>query len=157
MVINKDFLAPCGLYCGVCAIMYATRNNDEKFKEILVGVYKGRLPGSEGLSPADISCEGCLSEKPFIYCEKCEIKDCTRQRGYAGCHQCPDFPCGMIEAFPMPVGKKVILRGIPHWREVGTEQWVAAEEARYTCPSCGNKLFRGAKRCNKCKSAVDLD
>ena len=57
----------------------------------------------------------------------------------------------------MPVGKKVIMRAVPHWREVGTEQWVADEEARYVCPSCGAELFRGAKRCRQCKEPVDAD
>jgi len=33
MKINPDFLAPCGLYCGVCAVYYATRERNEKFKE----------------------------------------------------------------------------------------------------------------------------
>jgi len=57
----------------------------------------------------------------------------------------------------MPVGKKVILRAIPEWRELGTEKWVAAEEKRYHCPECGNSIFRGAKRCNKCKNPVNVD
>jgi hypothetical protein len=57
----------------------------------------------------------------------------------------------------MPVGKKVILRAIPYWREHGTEKYVRDEEARYICSGCGHKLFRGAKRCNKCKVALDLD
>ena len=51
----------------------------------------------------------------------------------------------------------MILRAIPYWREHGTEKWIADEEARYVCPECGNKLFRGAQRCNQCKTAVDLD
>ena len=57
----------------------------------------------------------------------------------------------------MPVGKKVIMRAIPYWRKWGTEKWVKDEEARYLCPDCGHMLFRGAKRCNKCKVEVDLD
>ena len=57
----------------------------------------------------------------------------------------------------MPVGKKVIMRAIPTWRELGTREWVAAEEARYVCPDCDHKIFRGAKRCNKCKISLDLD
>jgi len=57
----------------------------------------------------------------------------------------------------MPVGKKVILRAIPHWRKWGAEKWVLDEEDRYICPACGHKIFRGAKRCNKCKVLVDLD
>ncbi|RPJ19498.1 MAG: DUF3795 domain-containing protein, partial [Desulfobacteraceae bacterium] len=43
MKISPDFLAPCGLYCGVCAVLYATRENNVKFKERLVALYKGRL------------------------------------------------------------------------------------------------------------------
>ncbi len=157
MDINPNLLAPCGLYCGVCAILYATREDNQKFKELLVGVYKGKLPGSENLTAADIQCEGCLSEKPFLYCRVCHVKECTRSKGYMGCHECDDFPCELIEKFPIPVGKKVIARAIPHWREVGSEKYVRDEEARYQCPECGHRLFRGARRCNKCKISVDLD
>jgi predicted RNA-binding Zn-ribbon protein involved in translation (DUF1610 family) len=63
----------------------------------------------------------------------------------------------LIEEFPIPVGKKVILRAIPYWREKGTEKWFRDEEARYICPECGHKLFRGAKRRNRCKTPIDLD
>jgi len=157
MEINPDFLAPCGLYCGVCAVYYATRDRNEKYKEKLVGVYKGKLPGAEDLSTDDIQCEGCLSDKPFGFCKSCSIRDCAQGRGYSGCHECDDFPCQFIEDFPMTVGKKVILRAIPHWRKWGTEKWVLDEKDRYICPECGHKLFRGAKRCNKCKISVDLD
>ncbi|MBW1731485.1 MAG: DUF3795 domain-containing protein [Deltaproteobacteria bacterium] len=157
MEIKQEFLAPCGLYCGVCGIWYATRDNNTKFKERLVGVYKGKVPGSEHISVEDIHCKGCLSDEPFMFCKECEIKDCVKQKGLNGCHECEEFPCTLIENFPMPVGKKVILRAIPYWREVGTEKWVEDEEARYICPNCGHKVFRGAKRCNKCKTPLDLD
>jgi predicted RNA-binding Zn-ribbon protein involved in translation (DUF1610 family) len=57
----------------------------------------------------------------------------------------------------MAVGKKVILRSVPHRRKVGTEQWIRDEEARYFCPECGNKVFRGAVKCNQCKVELALD
>lgn len=163
MTINPDFVAPCGLYCGVCAIYIAHRDNNEKFKERLVTLYqggvsgKGVLPGSQNLTTADIKCGGCLSDEPFMHCRQCEIRNCTQEKGYEGCHQCDDFPCRYIDDFSMVVGRKVILRAIPYWREVGTEKWIQDEEARYVCPQCGNKLFRGAGRCNQCKTAVALD
>ncbi len=31
------------------------------------------------------------------------------------------------------------------------------EEARYVCPECGNKVFRGSMKCNQCKAPLDLD
>jgi predicted RNA-binding Zn-ribbon protein involved in translation (DUF1610 family) len=57
----------------------------------------------------------------------------------------------------MAVGKKVILRSVPFRRQFGTASWVEAEEARYHCPQCGTKLFRGAMRCNQCKVDLSLD
>jgi hypothetical protein len=157
MEINPDYIAPCGLYCGVCGILYATLENNLKFKERLLGVYKGKLPNSENLSVEDIHCKGCLSDELFYFCRECAIKDCTTKKGYTGCNECNDFPCTLIEEFSIHLGKKVMLRAIPYWREVGTEKWIRDEEARYICPECGQKLFRGAKRCNECKKPVDLD
>ncbi|MFW9827868.1 MAG: DUF3795 domain-containing protein [Candidatus Thorarchaeota archaeon] len=153
--INKALLAPCGLYCGVCAIHIADRDNNSKFKGILVDVYK---PFSKTID--DIKCKGCLSENQddiFGYCKICPMRDCVNGKGIESCYQCEDFPCKFVENFPIPVGKKVILRAIPQWKELGTEKWVKQEEKRYHCPECGNPLFRGAKRCNKCKKAVNVD
>ncbi|NOX33142.1 MAG: DUF3795 domain-containing protein [Deltaproteobacteria bacterium] len=160
---NQDLISPCGLYCGVCAIYLADRDNNQKFKERLVNLYKGKIPGkgtlpsSEDLKPEDIRCHGCLSNDRFVHCEQCEIRECTLKKGYTGCHQCNEFPCKYIENFPMAVGKKVILRAVPYRRDFGTQKFIRDEEARYFCPECGNKVFRGAVTCNKCKAKLDLD
>jgi hypothetical protein len=163
MKVNPNFISPCGLYCGVCAIYIAHRDNNQKLKQGLVNVYKGNVPGKgtlpncENLSTEDIHCNGCLSDDLFMHCRQCEIRDCAKEKGFTGCHECDDFPCKHIDNFPMTVGKKVILRAIPHWREVGTEKWVQDEQTRYICPQCGNRVFRGAVKCNKCKVELDLD
>ena len=163
MAINPAFISPCGLYCGVCAIHIAGRDNNTKLKERLVNLYKGgtqgkgTLPNSEKLSTEDIHCGGCFSENLFMHCQQCEIRACTEEKGCAGCHECDDFPCPHIDKFPMSVGKKVILRSVPYRREFGTEKWVRDEEARYMCPECGNKVFRGVMKCNRCKAPLDLD
>jgi hypothetical protein len=66
MTINPALISPCGLYCGVCAIYIAHRDDNHKFKERLVNLYKGEVPGkgllpnSENLSMEDIQCRGCL-------------------------------------------------------------------------------------------------
>lgn len=163
MTYNPDFAAPCGLYCGVCAIYMAHRDHNTKFKQRLVNLYqggvpgKGVLPGTADLTVDDIRCNGCLSDDRFMHCRQCEIRDCVLGKGYEGCHQCDEFPCRFIEHFPMTIGKKVMLRAIPYWREVGTEQWIRDEEARYVCPECGHKVFRGVVRCNRCQTPLDLD
>lgn len=155
MEINPNLLAPCGLYCGVCAVRMATVSGNRKFKERLVAVYQPIADRS--LTTDDIRCEGCLSDETFLFCKVCPVKDCVKDKNISGCHQCAEFPCAFVENFPIPVGKSVILRAIPYWREHGTEKYVADEEARYLCPDCGNKLFRGARRCNRCKREVSVD
>jgi hypothetical protein len=163
MKVNPDFASPCGLYCGVCAIHIAHRDNNQKLKEKLLNLYrgntpgKGALPNSETMTTDDIKCAGCLSDDAFMHCQQCEIKACVKEKGYAGCHECDDFPCQFIADFPMAVGKKVILRAVPYRREFGDEKWIQDEEARYVCPECGAKAFRGAMRCNQCKAELDLD
>jgi hypothetical protein len=149
MEVEKELLAPCGLYCGVCAVRMAHRDNNLKLKELLAPVY--------GVSPEQVRCRGCLSDEVFSFCTDCRIKTCNQEKGYDGCHQCSDFPCEIIENFPYAIARKVILRAIPQRREIGTEKWVEAEEKRYHCPGCGAKLTRGAPRCWQCGNQVDVD
>ena len=155
--IRPEENAPCGLYCGVCRIRYASQDHDLVLLARLARVYARRFPELAGARPEELLCEGCLSDRRFPFCRDCAIRDCTQQKGYQACTQCPDFPCALIDQFPIPVGKKVILRSIPYWRTHGTEQWIAAEKERYRCPDCGHRLFRGARQCAHCYSPVDVD
>ncbi len=36
--VGKELLAPCGLYCGVCGVYIAHRDNNIKFKERLTTI-----------------------------------------------------------------------------------------------------------------------
>jgi hypothetical protein len=157
MEINEKFLSHCGLYCGVCGVYYATRDRNHRFLEKLLSFYQNAMPGLEDVTTRDLECEGCLSDNRSLFCQSCAIKDCNRKKGFSGCHECDDFPCEFIDSFPIPVGKKVVLRAVPYRQKWGTAKWVADEEARYICPDCGNRVFRGAKRCNQCKVELDLD
>ncbi len=155
---NKDLMAPCGLYCGTCGIYIATRDNNTKFKNVL-----GRLYGT---APEETECLGCMQAEPakkrFSYCANCPIRDCIKAKDLYSCHQCAEWPCAMIENFPVATGRCVMEKSIPTWRqlvvesgdEAGSEAWARAECERYHCSSCGAPLFRGAQRCRSCKKWV---
>ena len=152
--VKNELLAPCGLYCGVCRVYIAHRDNDIEFKKEILTIYKAY--GAKSVD--DIACDGCLSEGTvFPYCKTCSIKDCIKDKGIEGCRLCDEFPCAIIENWPSPTGRKVMLRVIPAWREHGTQKWIESEEKRYKCPQCGNPLFRGARKCQKCEVDVDVD
>ncbi len=141
-MINQELVAPCGLYCGVCGIYYATESGDQTLKEKLAKAY--------GDTPDKINCRGCLSDSVYWYCAVCAIKSCTKEKGYSGCQQCESFPCDKINNSPVPEGKKNILRAIPLWRALGTEAFIKGEEKLFACDNCGTKLFRGARKCRQC-------
>lgn len=96
MESDPCLLAPCGINCEACRLYSATRDEDQMFIDKLIGAYEGKILGLEKISEEDVQCEGCLSEGVSIFCRSCSVRDCTREKGYSGCHECDDFPCELI-------------------------------------------------------------
>jgi len=150
---QKELLGACGLYCGVCSIYIAHKNDNLKFKNALMKVYKPFVKTVD-----DIKCTGCRSSgEVFPVCKACPIKKCCKSKEIEGCYQCDDFPCKYITNYPVKLAREIILRSIPSIREMGVKDFIQAEIKRYTCPNCGNSLFRGVKRCNSCKIELNVD
>jgi len=155
---DRKLMAPCGLYCGTCGVYISTRDGNEKFRAKLGNLY--------GTPAEETVCRGCMQPEPpaclYKFCQSCPLRDCVKSRGYDSCHQCADWPCEHVDSFPLPVGRRVMRRAIPRWRELvaehGDEQgsvaWARGECARYHCAHCGAPLFRGAIRCRECKQEV---
>ena len=155
---NKDLMAPCGLYCGVCGVYIATRDGNDKFKAAMGNLY--------GTKPEETECLGCMQPDPakklYGFCKGCPIRNCVRSKGDTSCHQCKEWPCSLIENFSFATGVRVMKRTIPLWRakvaehgdEKGSTEWARSECERYHCSSCGEPLFRGAQRCRACKKPI---
>ena len=155
---NKDLMAPCGLYCGLCGVYIATRDGNEKFKAVMGSLY--------GTRPEETQCLGCMQNDPpgklYGFCKMCTIRDCVRGKGYYSCHQCSQWPCERIKNFGLATGRRVMERTIPIWREKvsalgdekGSIEWARSECERYHCSGCSAPLFRGAQRCRQCGKSV---
>jgi hypothetical protein len=155
---NKDLMAPCGLYCGVCGVYIATRDGNDKFKTVMGNLY--------GTKPEETECLGCMQSDPpkklYGFCQGCPIRNCVRSKGQPSCYPCKEWPCSLIENFGFATGMRVMKRAIPVWRskvvehgdEKGSTEWARSECERYHCPSCGEPLFRGAQRCRACKRPI---
>ena len=81
MEVNSGFLAPCGLYCGVCGVYYATRDKNEKFLKKLLDMYRRGVPGLDEVTIADLECDGCMSDRVSVFCRICAIKTCVKEEG----------------------------------------------------------------------------
>ena len=144
MNVKNEYLSPCGMYCSVCSVQAAIKNNDQELK--------GKLASIFGTSPDKIVCEGCMSDKTFQFAKACSIRACAQEKSLKGCHECNDFPCNNIKNFPFEVSRNMMLEAIPRRKELGTERFVAEVENRYTCSKCGTLLHRYATECSNCQS-----
>jgi len=130
---DRDLMAPCGLYCGVCGVYIATRDDNDKFKAVMGNLY--------GTRPDETRCRGCMQPDPpeMLY-------------GY-----CFGLATGLrVMQRTIPLWREMVAR---YGDEEGSVEWARAECERYHCPDCGSPLFRGAQRCRVCKRDVsdDLD
>lgn len=98
----------------------ASRDNNQKLKD--------KFGKACNVKSEQIACSGCLSDKKFVSCQACRIRACIEERGLEGCHCCDDFPCKQINEFPVPIGKKVILRSIPERKKLGNQKWAESEK-----------------------------
>jgi hypothetical protein len=164
---NKELRAPCGIFCGACAIYIATRDDNEKFRSIISNNWKTK--------PDETKCFGCMKSDPpkqlFGFCQTCLIRTCARSKGLYSYHQCEMWPCDKIEngdsaddLFSQVKNSelRVMKRSIPLWRDKVAEQgdergsldWARGKVERYHCPSCGKPLYRSAQHCRVCKTWV---
>ena len=129
-----EFVAYCGLYCGLCAersripqqaaALQATMTEEgwpywgptmPDFTEFWRFLQK--LTG-EG-------CPGCRADGGY---PECPIRICARERGIDLCNRCPDFPCAHVEA--LAARYPTLLADNQRLRSVGLECWLAEQEER---------------------------
>jgi len=113
MKINPDFIAPCGLYCGVCAIYIAHRDNNQKFKQSLVRLYKGgvtgkgTLPNSENLSTKDINAMAAYLMICLCIASSVRLEPAQERKVTPDVINATNFPVSILKIFPWLSAKRL--------------------------------------------------
>jgi len=94
--MKKKHFGMCGLDCSACEAYIATQNNDQKLREKTAKEWTRRYRNDgrdrPPVKPEDINCRGCLSAGPlYLYCHRCQIRQCGFERGIKNCIKCPDY------------------------------------------------------------------
>jgi hypothetical protein len=95
---KKKLAAPCGLYCGVCGVYIAHRDDNIKFKDRLAGVYgvaRTRL-SARGVSLINHLCTVRPAPSEIAQIRKV-LKDVTNAM---------IFPANLLRISPFLSGKK---------------------------------------------------
>lgn len=91
----KPILTRCGYRCDLCL---AYKPNIEAHPE-------NRHKLSDGwhkyfgfrLQPAEITCDGCMSESPHLIDGSCPVRPCAIERGLDNCSQCEEYICDKLK------------------------------------------------------------
>ncbi|MFW9784779.1 MAG: DUF3795 domain-containing protein [Candidatus Heimdallarchaeota archaeon] len=91
----SKIIAYCGITCSNCPAYIATQKND---KNALQEVSKTWSSGEMKFSPEELLCDGCISnQRLFSWCEKCDIRNCAREKDLKNCAYCKNYPCETLE------------------------------------------------------------
>lgn len=140
----------CGLYCGACEILNA---RTEEQKQKVVRDWREMWT----VSPEQVTCRGCKTEKPFLMCRNCRIKDCASEKGLEFCYQCPDYPCEHYRRSQDYISKYEHLQ---HWKTArqnlefirthGVAAWLEEQKSVWSCPDCATHFSWYMERCPDC-------
>jgi hypothetical protein len=127
----------CGVYCGACPVMLATR--------------AGKIDDAQ-------QCYGCKSLKPTGFCTTCGIKTCAQHKGIEFCHQCNELiTCGLMQKFvsdtQYPYGQ-CVLKNMQMIQEEGLAKWLERQDKRWRCKNCDAEHSWYHNACPQCGQGV---
>jgi hypothetical protein len=141
-----ELAAYCGLYCGACDI-YQKRisQSGNELKKVLdaydFGLIANQVPGLEdykafynvlnNLITIFGQCEACQKDGGP---PQCQIRMCSREKGYQTCAECSSFPCDKVKF--IVDGYPQVKDSIKEIKNIGLEKWCQREQERV------NKGFR---------------
>ena len=135
----------CGLNCGACPVLVANKN----------GTVDQRA--AEWNMPAEnLKCHGCKTDQLAVYCVKCDMRDCARQKNIAFCFECDEFPCETIVNFNNDKAShhSAALHNLYRIRDIGLDDWLTEQNNRWQCPECGTPFTWYEETCAACNGRL---
>ena len=84
---KKILTAPCGLDCFNCPVLEGNITDDKR-KAIAPYLH---------MAPEEVACKGCKPEQGRCrFNLNCATWECTQKKGVEFCHECDEFPCGLL-------------------------------------------------------------
>lgn len=95
----SDNLGYCGIDCGECKALIATRKNDLGMKTEVARDWSKQF--GHPFKPGDINCMGCTPVKgPHIgHCNICGIRKCGVGKKVDNCAYCASYGCEQLVKF----------------------------------------------------------
>lgn len=131
--MEKEFIAPCGIFCKTCVGYFGYTMSGEKRKHI---------------------CRGCRIDN-----KKCAFIKQHCEKIYQGvvefCFQCDDFPCIHLRNIDNRYREKYhmsLIENLECIRDFGTIKFLEQKQQKYECVDCGELKCVHTGICYHCES-----
>ncbi len=128
-VMRTTLIASCGMNCHLCRVYRRDKQ----------------------------ACPGCRGDDHHKSksCVTCRIKNCEQivTGGIQYCFSCASFPCARLTHLDKRYRTKYSMSMIDNLesiRKFGLRHFIRTEEARWTCPQCGDMICVHKPQCLSC-------
>lgn len=134
----------CGIYCGACLcnIVRESGNIEETARRL-------------NRTVEQLTCTNC---KTALHTD-CSFVSCCLGKGLENCSECPEMPCEEMKKFANDglMHHATIITNLLRIREIGLQNWLDEQKARYSCKNCGARTGWSFTVCENCGNAITLD
>jgi len=151
----ENLVGRCGLYCGACTIYRAYKDRGK----LLENVAK-----YNNCHPEEIHCQGCQTALRDGWSfenewgANCSYLKCLEARGLEFCYQCPEYSqCQKFDE----LARSALMHGedirenLERIKAGDTKNWLAEQDRKWRCPSCGNPVPIRIKECHWCGGKIN--
>jgi hypothetical protein len=139
---DKALTAACGLFCPSCMVYIASRETPENREKIAQTI---------GLPADTLFCDGCRSDRRYVYCNSCKMIACVAEKGIDFCGQCNEYPCAELKKFQSEAPHRLELWDAQsRIKDKGWEKWFWEMLEHYSCSKCATINSAYNLACRKC-------
>jgi hypothetical protein len=153
VMVNRNLVGRCGIYCGSCIIHRAYKDSEQLRK---------RVAERENCKPEDVRCEGCQTVLTNGWENKewgknCKIVNCLEDKGLEFCYECDIYPnCKEFRALAdhsLKYGES-LAENLEKIKAGEVEEWLEEEAEKWRCLKCGKPISRHLTECHWCGAKI---
>jgi len=151
VLVNKNLVGRCGLYCGAC-IIYRAYKDSEKLRRIVAE--------KENCRHEQIRCEGCQTVlangwdvEGQEWGKNCRIVMCLEAKRMDFCYECDEYPnCKKFHLIADSCSKygENLIENLNKIKAGRAEEWLEEEERKWRCQKCGKPISMHLTQCHWC-------
>jgi hypothetical protein len=130
---SPDFVAPCGMNCGICK------------------AYLAYIHGTPRVRGKVTYCAGCVHRGKNCYIKRGCPK--LRKHELENCSQCDEMPCKNLTHLDKRYSERYNMSMVENLKEInakGMETFLEGQREKYRCPGCGGTVSVHDRKCYSC-------